>query len=651
MGKLTKLLLNEKTASYTPVDGKKYKRYGQYVNLLRMILLGQSGKYTTMPTTPKAALIFGDGAMAVEMTNAYKKLRAKLKDPKVTVAELKTVKKGYFELLFGELMRGANIPEYRPTFLATAFSKGKHGDFNIQQQTIIYKFAKKLLMNKENLEGRDVSELNLIIGGFEEENADVIEQEQTANIADNPKLIAKVNQMADAEIIEAVNNISSKIDVATADSRAKQTEAQVLADELNYPGLDVREFTDAKMINKIIDPTLEPIAIEMKNKFVNKIVNMKTKYGETKDAFLHKTLTTFTSDAISQFANYIPDNIKNGNIEFICVYTEEANAIFFLMADEAEGITLQRTFHLDNQGNVASVNHDFFELPAKAQKTGLSKAAIGDALKLYKAIGVKKIDLHANIGMGGYVWLRYGFRPYPEEIPSISEGFVTIANSVKYGLKSGQTVGVTPEMAFDALIAHFKNPEFATFLQEIKTKYVEVDAVVQKIWSEFNYDPHLSDEAAPVRVDLKFEEVIAEIFSIIGNQLKTQFVVNPETLYADISMTKIPVTIKAPTIKLIIDPRQTTRAKEVIKSKIPKTSYSMGGTGKFMIETKHILTITGINATNEKDELIPMFPASPSDFANGFGRMPGALDWKGSLDLTDEKQFQLAMDYATSKKS
>ena len=56
-----------------------------------------------------------------------------------------------------------------------------------------------------------------------------------------------------------------------------------------------------------------------------------------------------------------------------------------------------------------------------------------------------------------------------------------------------------------------------------------------------------------------------------------EFVVNPETLYADISMTKIPVTVKAPTIKLIIDPRQTTRAKEVIKSKIPKTSYSIGG--------------------------------------------------------------------------
>jgi hypothetical protein len=103
------------------------------------------------------------------------------------------------------------------------FAKGKHGDFNIQQQTIIYKFAKKLLMNRENLEGRDVSELNLIIGGFEEENADVIEQEQTPKAIDNTKLIATVNQMADAEIIEAVNNISSKIDVATSDSRAKQS--------------------------------------------------------------------------------------------------------------------------------------------------------------------------------------------------------------------------------------------------------------------------------------------------------------------------------------------------------------------------------------------------------------------------------------------
>lgn len=653
MGRLTSMLLNERTtASYTPVDGKHFKKYGDYVNILRMILLGQSGTYNSMPTGPKAAAIFGETAMAKEMAEAYKKLRAKLKDPKAKVGDLKVVKKAYFSLLFGEILRAANIPAFRATTLASTFSGGKHGDFNDKQQEIIYKIAKALLVNKAELEGQDVKELNLIISGFEEDMGEQFEQEHDVDSAEDNDLAKKVSLMDDVTITETETSITSKIDAATVDSKLKQTEAQVLAQELNYQGLNVGEFTDAKMIKKIKDPTLEPMAIDMKNIFVKDIDMIKSPYGAAKDEFLKKTLTTFVSDSLSHMMNHLPkDLLEQMTPTMIIRYDEGTNSIWFEMEDDIRDLKLVRTFKLDNNGDIESVKHDLFELPPAAQDSGLAKAMIADNLKLYKASGVKKVTLHANIGMGGYVWLRYGFRPDADQLVRISESFVDISNSVKYGLKKGYTVGITPDMAFQSLIQHFKNPALTEYLTEVKATYDEFYANLQSVWDDFGYDPNGYGETAPVTANMQFNDVVGEIFKSIGEQMKAKFNVNPDTLYADISLTKIEVTAKAPTIKLEIDSRQPARAKQMIKSKLPKTSFPMGGTAKLTMSVKNLLTLTGATADNTNGDHITVFPGNPADWSSGRGEMPGALNWKGSLDLTDDTQYQVAMDYATAKKS
>lgn len=56
-----------------------------------------------------------------------------------------------------------------------------------------------------------------------------------------------------------------------------------------------------------------------------------------------------------------------------------------------------------------SVYHDFLVLPANAQGAGTVKQVFRESLPLYDKMGMKSIDVFANIDGGGYAWGRYGF--------------------------------------------------------------------------------------------------------------------------------------------------------------------------------------------------------------------------------------------------
>ena len=55
------------------------------------------------------------------------------------------------------------------------------------------------------------------------------------------------------------------------------------------------------------------------------------------------------------------------------------------------------------------VEHDYFELSQELQGKGFSKNILSSFLEQYERIGVDKIELYANIDVGGYAWARYGF--------------------------------------------------------------------------------------------------------------------------------------------------------------------------------------------------------------------------------------------------
>lgn len=71
-----------------------------------------------------------------------------------------------------------------------------------------------------------------------------------------------------------------------------------------------------------------------------------------------------------------------------------------------DGIILERTFYDDG---LKRVDHNYFAIPKDTQKGGLSKKLFKALYEQYQNIGIKILNVHANIDIGGYTWAKYGF--------------------------------------------------------------------------------------------------------------------------------------------------------------------------------------------------------------------------------------------------
>jgi hypothetical protein len=67
-----------------------------------------------------------------------------------------------------------------------------------------------------------------------------------------------------------------------------------------------------------------------------------------------------------------------------------------------------RVMRLEDDGKL-TVEHAFLALDRQAQGGGFSRAYNDQAIAAYRAAGVKWVDIHANIDVGGYAWARQGF--------------------------------------------------------------------------------------------------------------------------------------------------------------------------------------------------------------------------------------------------
>lgn len=67
--------------------------------------------------------------------------------------------------------------------------------------------------------------------------------------------------------------------------------------------------------------------------------------------------------------------------------------------------SINRTFRGDK------VEHAFFELKRSAQGADHAKRVLAEQMRLYQDIGIKTIQVHANIDVGSYCWAKYGFSP------------------------------------------------------------------------------------------------------------------------------------------------------------------------------------------------------------------------------------------------
>lgn len=149
--------------------------------------------------------------------------------------------------------------------------------------------------------------------------------------------------------------------------------------------------------------------------------SMTSRYDEVYIARMRDKGIRITEGAINRLNNSsfnnldidrLNDNIqgifsKHGGSELSLTVREYNDSILLRWRGE-DGLSLERSFFVDEQGRKV-VDHELFRLPTEMQGKGISKQIFRVLYEQYKAAGVERIEVYANIDVGGYTWARYGF--------------------------------------------------------------------------------------------------------------------------------------------------------------------------------------------------------------------------------------------------
>lgn len=88
------------------------------------------------------------------------------------------------------------------------------------------------------------------------------------------------------------------------------------------------------------------------------------------------------------------------------------------------------TRSLDFEAKTA--RHEYFQLPAGEQGAGTGKNVLASQIALYKSLKFERVELHANINVGGYAWAKYGFHPQDGEWNKLSQYFSRQLDSPRF---------------------------------------------------------------------------------------------------------------------------------------------------------------------------------------------------------------------------
>ena len=76
----------------------------------------------------------------------------------------------------------------------------------------------------------------------------------------------------------------------------------------------------------------------------------------------------------------------------------------------------------DIQFRNKTVVHNLVQLRAGFQGKGIAKKLLRESIDLYQKMGIEKVTLHAGREVGGYAWVRYGFKPTQKSWDKIRKG-------------------------------------------------------------------------------------------------------------------------------------------------------------------------------------------------------------------------------------
>lgn len=200
---------------------------------------------------------------------------------------------------------------------------------------------------------------------------------------------------------------------------------------LPYWVMDNREFV--KLSALAYKESLKPSPFIMTDEIVNKLA-ARNIYISRVEIYNESTISGFDIDRFDSFMENVGDENKifwkskritifpngNANLTYDGEYIDSKG--------NKQNPYLSRMFRMEDDKKV--VYHDVFNLPSGLQGKGLSKSVFRELFKSYESMGIDRVEVLANMDVGGYCWGRYGFSAKTSEIKDLvqrrfSEGVIS----------------------------------------------------------------------------------------------------------------------------------------------------------------------------------------------------------------------------------
>lgn len=200
---------------------------------------------------------------------------------------------------------------------------------------------------------------------------------------------------------------------------------------LPYWVMDNREFV--KLSALAYKESLKPSPFIMTDETVNKLAARNINISRV-EIYNESTISGFDIDRFDSFMENVGDENKifwkskritifpngNANLTYDGEYIDSKG--------NKQNPYLSRMFRMEDDKKV--VYHDVFNLPSELQGKGLSKSVFRELFSEYESIGIDRVEVLANMDVGGYCWGRYGFSAKTSEIKDLvqrrfSEGVIS----------------------------------------------------------------------------------------------------------------------------------------------------------------------------------------------------------------------------------
>lgn len=200
---------------------------------------------------------------------------------------------------------------------------------------------------------------------------------------------------------------------------------------LPYWVMDNREFV--KLSALAYKESLKPSPFIMTDETVNKLAARNINISRV-EIYNESTISGFDIDRFDSFMENVGDENKifwkskritifpngNANLNYDGEYIDSKG--------NKQNPYLSRMFRMEDDKKV--VYHDVFNLPSELQGKGLSKSVFRELFKSYESMGIDRVEVLANMDVGGYCWGRYGFSAKTSEIKDLvqrrfSEGVIS----------------------------------------------------------------------------------------------------------------------------------------------------------------------------------------------------------------------------------